>query len=566
MAFILICIICRIFFYITAPTEIIDKIFSVKFNNPPRVDNIVFRFINYFLLLGILGLLISTVSNSRFNERVKKIIENALVKFSRMLNLNVLLIVSLIYLAVLFFLAVTRYDLGFDEAWYIVWSKNFASTGIAYYSYDGITGLIDTITMLPYYILSILNFKLGLTEVWHFKLLGSVLSLISLFVFYRISSTLYDKSTAILFVFFLILQPGFGFLASSFFGEVLQGAFMFYGLFVWFGKDENINKRKIILTSLLFAIAIHTKFQLMMILPAAFVVLYFANKKTKALNVAAYTIIFAFIIILIRLIPVMAKDVSLARNLLIVDMLAGISANTYSLQGILEKFQLYNRFFPLLAFTGISFVFFFYMKSAFEKFIFIFTLISTFWWIFLYPYSTYRHPFIGIITLSIMLAIIIKKFSEQYLRNGKIVPFKFVSAIALLLIMLYGFSTNLIYAYIGYNDGVQFDLSGVKSRSFGEIKYDGSQKEFYAGVKKLISPHDTLYGSTFVSEVYTGMPIFTKVKLIESFSDECFVLITRETYPLDIQQGHNFIDSISAEKTLLLKAGKNELYKIKKRK
>jgi hypothetical protein len=135
--------------------------------------------------------------------------------------------------------------------------------------------------------------------------------------------------------------------------------------------------------------------------------------------------------------------------------------------------------------------------------------------------------------------------------------------------MMYGFSANLIYAYIGYNDGVQFDLDGYRSRLFTNIEYNSTQKEFYENIQTRLRPLDTLYNGSFVSQFYLGNPVAPVSKLKESFSVNPiqpvkYLLITRDIYPLGLEKGRILLDSIGANWKLEVKTGEFEMYSVKK--
>jgi len=238
-----------------------------------------------------------------------------------------------------------------------------------------------------------------------------------------------------------------------------------------------------------------------------------------------------------------------------------------------EKMQLFNRFFPITLFCIIILSSFVYLKKPVEKFLTVYSLIAVLWWIFLFPYSTYRHPFIGIITLCILAAILSVNLYSKIVETKKLaaLPLKYLTASAVFLLMSYGFSANLIYAYIGYNDGVQFDLDGFRNRLFSPIQHDNSQKEFYSQLKKSVNESDTLYNASFVTRFYLNNPVYTVNSMYKDFdsphevnSPEKLLLITRENYPLGFEKIYKELDSLNYKRRLIIKIGNNELYGITK--
>ena len=572
---ILILVVLYIVFKLFPPSAIIFKVAGMSFNDTARVDSVFYKYTLYLCFLGAVILVAMWLNFSGYTSKIFSSIKNLLVSLSRVFTLNTLFVVTLIYLAILFPAAIYYYDLGFDEAWYITFARNFASGLFPYYTANERIAVIDTISMLPYYLASLLNFKLALAEVWHFKLLASIFSVFTLVVLYKITNSLYSKAAAVLFIFFMAIQPGFGFVTTSYFGEFFQAAFVFYGLYYWLRDSETTTRKSIVITALLFTAAIHTKFQLVIILSAVLLIMAFTDKNRKPLKLLLYTLAFTAAVSFVRTIPVLIENPSSLRSLaLITDLLAARSTSV-SAALIFERIQLFNRFFPLAALIIISAAFCLVMKNAFERFILFFTVITTFWWIFIYPLTTYRNPFMAVITLCFMAAVLavrLYNFSQQKF-TGKESILRYVSALSIVMLMLYGFSANLVYARIGYNDGVQFDLDGFKNRLFSPVKHDNSQKDFHKELLQKISNTDTLYNGSFVSRFYVPNTIFTFERMTESLKNspqgsEKLLLVTRDVYPLGFERIYGELDSLvktdTLQKRLILKTGAHELYGIKK--
>lgn len=550
-----------------APTVLIQKAIHLTFNTPARVDVVFYKNLRYLIILGIALTLFFLLKKSIYWEKLASSFISGLNKLTSLFTLKILFGISIVYLIVLFYIAITHYDLGFDEAWYIYYSKNFAATGMMFSDDNGKIVIVDTITMLPYCLLSLINFYTGLTSVVDFKILSSALSIITLVILFVITEKFYNRKIAIISLFVLIAQPGFGFMASSYFGEIAQASFLFGGLYYWLKDDSPPDGKKMFLISLLFAFAIHTKFQLLFILVISLIILHFTDKNTRAAKVLLYTLLFTAIIIVIRTIPSLVHDPKLLRHQLIITDLIASGPNTLGPAFVFDKMQLYNRFFQLPVLLVTLGIFYFYMKTVFERFLFLFVSVTALWWIFLYPYATYRTPFMALIPLSIIIAILITKLFEKSDGKKSMVA-KYIPAAAVIIFMMYGFSANIIYAYIGYNDGVQFDLYGYKNRLFSKVEYDNSQKEFYGELKTLVRTGDTLYRGSFVSNCYVENPVASFYNLKESLQTtpgEKHLLITREYFPLGLEEGRRqMLDSLNANWKLVLKKGDYEMYVVKK--
>ncbi len=558
-----------VFLRIVKPTEILRSLFNYTINNPEKIDKLFYKQAIGLIVLSAVSLFIVWFIKTEYYTKLKSLVSAAFEKFLNLLNIYTLLAAVLIYIAVLFPLAVSHYDLGYDEAVYLEYAKYFAKTAVVYINLNEKIILVDTIAMLPYYVASLPLFWLNLTDLWHFKAISTLLSLAALIFLFRISKKLYGSVAAILFIFFLGVQPGFGFIASSYFGELLQAAFLLYGFYFAFSDPKSIDSgKKLITSALLISVAVHTKFQVAFIITFTLLALYIQSRQKGVLKLLGYTILFSALFSFVRTIPVLVFDYTLLRRMiLITDIFAGPAYASWSV--ILDKFQLFNRFFPLPLFIIISAAFYYFSKNLFERALFFFSVVTVLWWIFLYPLTTYRNPFMGIITICLMAAILaVRAYNELTMKFPDYHrAIKVFSAASVLLLMSYGFSANLIYAYIGYNDGVQFDLDGFKNRLFTAPVYDTSQKDFYKGMNNYVTPGDTVYNGTWVAQYYLNNPVCTFDKMKESLGTNPgnkYMIVTRDFYPLGFDKIYSQIDSLGVKKELIFKTDKHELYRVSK--
>ena len=558
-----------VFLRIVKPTEILRSLFNYTINNPDKIDKLFYKQAIGLIVLSAVSLFIVWFIKTEYYTKLKSLVSAAFEKFLNLLNIYTLLAAVLVYIAVLFPLAVSHYDLGYDEAVYLEYAKYFAKTAVVYINLNEKIILVDTIAMLPYYVASLPLFWLNLTDLWHFKAISTLLSLAALIFLFRISKKLYGSVAAILFIFFLGVQPGFGFIASSYFGELLQAAFLLYGFYFAFSDPKSIDSgKKLITSALLISLAVHTKFQVAFIITFTLLALYIQSRQKGVLKLLGYTILFSALFSFVRTIPVLVFDYTLLRRMiLITDIFAGPAYASWSV--ILDKFQLFNRFFPLPLFIIISAAFYYFSKNLFERALFFFSVVTVLWWIFLYPLTTYRNPFMGIITICLMAAILaVRAYNELTMKFPDYHrAIKVFSAASVLLLMSYGFSANLIYAYIGYNDGVQFDLDGFKNRLFTAPVYDTSQKDFYKGMNNYVAPGDTVYNGTWVAQYYLNNPVCTFDKMKESLGTNPgnkYMIVTRDFYPLGFDKIYSQIDSLGVKKELIFKTDKHELYRVSK--
>jgi len=559
--------------HIFLPSDILSKYFSFRFNHPERVNILVQSQLKKLILLGLIALLfILGVKYSRL-ESVKKLTHGFEKFILKVLSIRFLLGVILVYLCVLFYLAVSRYDLGIDEAVYPLYAKHFWTSGFAYSINNTRIYIVDNFTMLPVYVASVFNFIFSLTAVWHFKLLISLLSIISAYIISRISQKLYDFRTAVLFIFFLTVQPGFGFVASSFFGEIVQAAFMFYAVYLWLKDDTHLHIKKMLLISLLFALSIQTKFQISQVLVLTLLIFHFVDNRKRALSILGFTVVIVILLGVIRLIPALIDD---KNNIVPYLRFWADQFGRYKSAGYLfyiDRAHFFDRFLPVIFLPVILGGIFIWAKTPSEKFLSIFTALFFLWWIMYFKLSNYRVLFIGIIPLCFLLAAFVRDFYANILESGKKSrkTLVYISSACIFVLMVYGFSQNLIYAAIGNNDAVQFDLDETKSRLFTPVVFDNSQKEFYEEAEAMLQNADSVYipsggMACFVPQFYLGENrIFDYSVLVNSLKETGntkYVIIDRTTFPLGLEEGYQKIDSLNVRKNLILKKGDYELYSV----
>lgn len=563
--------------HIFPPSDLLSEYFSSHFNHPERVNLLADSQLRKLILLGIIALLfLLAVKYSRLKS-VKKLIRSFEELTLNILTIKFLLGIILIYLCVLFYLAVSRYDLGTDEAIYPLYAKHFWTSGFAFSIHNTRIYIVDNFTMLPVYIASVFNFIFGLTAVWHFKLLISILSLISIYIISRISLKLYKSAAAVLFIFFLIVQPGFGFVASSFFGEIVQGAFFFPAVYLWLKDDSHLHTKKILLISLLFALSIQTKFQVIQVIVLSLLIFHFIDNKRRALTILLFTIAIVFALAVIRLVPALLHDKhSIVPYMRFwADQLGRYTTADYLFY--IDRAHFFNRFLPVIFLPFLLIGIFIWTKSPIEKFLSLFTLLFFLWWILYFKLSNYRVVFIGIIPLCFLLSAFANDYFSRALEAGKKSrrSLVYMSSAFVIVLMLYGFSQNLIYAAVGNNDAVQFDLDETKSRLFTPVKWDNSQKEFYKEAEAMLQNADSIYipsggMACFVPQFYLGENrIFDYASLVSSLKETDntkYVIIDRTAFPLGLGEGYRKINLLNVNKKLLFKKGEYELYTVSKKK
>ncbi len=554
-------------------SDILERFFSYRFNSPERVNVLVDNQLRKLAILGFLAVvLLLGIKNYRISP-IRKLISRIEGILFKILSFRFLFVTIVVYLLVLFFLAVSRYDLGVDEAIYPLYAGHFWESGSAYSIYNAQIYIVDNFTMLPMYLASAVNFAFNLTDVWHFKLLSSLLSLVSLVIISKIALRAYNYGVAVLFTFFLVIQPGFGFVASSFFGEIVQAAFFFPAAYIWLKDDSPPDKKKILLVSLLFAISIQTKFQQSQALVLTLFFYHFLDNKRKAFSVLLLTISIVAALSIVRLIPALVyhKYSLLTYMRFWADQFIKYTAGDFFYY--IDRAGFFDRFLPVIFLPLILAGIFMWTRTGMEKFLSLFTLFFFLWWVLYFKFTNYRVLFIGIIPFCYLLAAFAYDFYHKILDSGKSSrrALVYISSACIFTLLVYGYSQNLIYAAIGNNDAVQFDLDEYRSRLFTPIRQDNSQKKFYEEAGIILQNADSIYFPAsgmpaFTPQFYLGESrIFDYEYLINSLNNSAgrrYVIIDRTAFPLGLENGYRTIDSLGVNRNLILKKGEYELYSV----
>jgi len=170
-----------------------------------------------------------------------------------------------------------------------------------------------------------------------------------------------------------------------------------------------------------------------------------------------------------------------------------------------------------------------------------------------------------------LLAAFVYDYYNKYLESGEKSPkaMAWISATCLVLLMAYGYSINILYASIGNNDGVEFDLDGAKSRLFTPVIFDNSQKEFYGEAKTILQGVDSVYlpsggEGIIIPQFYLGQSRIFDLEFLkrslEISPSAKYVIIDRTGFPLGLEKGRKELDSLGVQRNLLLKKGEYELY------
>ncbi len=536
--------------------KFIIKLLNIKINNPNNFQGYIEKM---SLILFVIFPLLLIFFLLRRNEKIKKVLEYVLKLINKiilLINFRILVVLFFIYYIVLMYIGISNYDLGYDEAWYIHWGKNFINNLFPYSTFNEEIDRVDCISMLPYYCLIPLLKFFQIFNYFGVKLLSSLLSTLSLIIIYYVLKKNYNNKIAFFSILFISIQPGFGFVMTSFFGEPLAISLMILAFYFF------TNKNSIYLSSILLAVAIHTKFQLIVIIFLLLLISYLLIKDFRFLKLFLFTLIFTCIIFTIRLIPVLIFDYNLFLKTL--RSYFGFLVSYHSREGLefaLDKIQLFNRFFPLILFIIICYFSLYYIKSSFDKIIYLLSFIIITYWIFFFNFTTYRHLFMGLVPLSILFVRWIYSLYFEYnnLKIFNIINLKDgILKIFLLFFLFWGFSTNLIYAYIGYNDGVQFDMDGFKSRLFSKIEVDNSQKFFYEEIKKIIFKDDLIFSeSPYLTKFHFDNKVYeiNKIKEFVSINVNKYVIISRETFLYSPDKEFKKLNDNNIDYNLILKIG-----------
>lgn len=538
------------------------KTFNINLKSPQRAIPIFINRINNYMLLFFLGGIFIY-----FRHRVKSIILkiyylilNIIASISISKLLGILLIVQII---IVFWTGILNYDLGFDEAWYTKYAKTFSENFIPHTTFNEQISYVDMISMIPYYI-TYSGYKL-IKEIslMDIKIMGASLSLIGLVLLgYSTYSVNRNIKLLFLFLFFIVIQPGFGFVSTSFFGEILGIGLIFMGF------KNLINDGKRFWGIFLIALAINTKFQLFPLVIFTFIIFGYLYRDKALIYHTCFLLIFMFVIFVVRFSPIWLfnRDIIPYYFKFAFSYYLGYhQAMDFWL--ITDKLQLYNKFFPLIIIILTTIWGTQHLRNKFDVSIFIFGFVATIYLIFLNNVSTYRLFIFSIIPVLYISTLLIYQFYKEQYRSSFTKFQKFIVVILVFISFLYGITTNYKYARIGYNDGVQFDLDGFKGRLFTPIEHDSSQKLFYESLKNIISDDDIIFTpSPYLTNFYLSNKVYDLSQIFNSDikGNNYYAIISRESYPNEILKGYGELKKVVKNFEEYLIIGDFHLLTIKK--
>jgi hypothetical protein len=304
---------------------------------------------------------------------------------------------------------------------------------------------------------------------------------------------------------------------------------------VFLAADMFFRKNLNLWPAIWFSVAIHTKFQLFPIIILLLFIMFLKTLDKRIIIQIIYILVLILFIAILRLLPAIIYDDN--NIILVIKQFYNMTYNgTSSNIVFFDRIQLFNRFFPLMIFL-FSIIFSIpNLKSKFNQFIYGFAFILIAYWIFFFKFTTYRHLFMGIIPLLYILVLALSNIYKLLINKYKLqktLLSKFIIIFSLLLFLLYGASTNIIYAMTGYNDGVQFDLSGFKSRLFYPAINNNYQKDFFVRTKKIINSNDIIFSkSPIIIKAYLNNKVynFNYIKKTK-YSGNKYIIIGIDTFP-----------------------------------
>lgn len=522
--------------------------FSTEFNK--YVNSKIILVISVITLIFIYKL----IEKEKFFNKIRIYTKNIIEEISIKLNVKTLIIAIFTYIVPLILLAVVNYDLGFDEAWYVHYAINYSKSFVGFYMFNEKVSIVSIMEMLPYQIIYYFYGLFTRIELTDVKIISSILSYLGLIIIYKVIYKQNNKEVGWLTLFFIVIQPGFGFVSSSFFGEIFAASLIMLAMNIYYNNKNNIYQN--ILSGIILATAIHTKMQLLPIIVICIILMAVIEKDKRIIKTIIYAVLIFVVIALLRVIPAFTNNIASIYS--IIKQYYHLSSGYHkelTIGLITDRIQLFNRFYPLMLFSITAIFSYPLLKPGFDKFVYLFSLTMIIYWIFLFNFITYRHLFIGIIPMCYLNAKLVYYFYNK-LKVKNYIPLyklKLIFATGFAFIYIYGVSTNIVYAYIGYNDGVQFDLDGYKSRLFTEIKRDKTQVDFYDKVKPIIEKENIVFSpSPHLAKVYLGCNVYTidMIDKIEHTGNK-YIIISRETY-LDMNEGFDSLKNsgVNYEKVL----------------
>ncbi|MCF8296634.1 MAG: hypothetical protein K9J13_03735 [Saprospiraceae bacterium] len=513
------------------------------------IQGMLFSSIKLLLFIVVLGLIIDKKLYTGFKE------SKGITKILQVL----ILIISGIYYLVGLYLSIKNFDLGYDEVWYLPIARGFADK-LHLLIFNGKLSSFPYASMLLNNFVSLINYWTGWTNVRHFKAVNSLINLLCILMIFKIYKKDSGIRTGLFSTLILIFLPGFLFVSSSYFGVIISMTFVIVAGHVFFHYDSRLS---VILSGLMMALAMHTKLQLIPLLILIILIQYIIERKKKILLLLMFVVASYLSIFGLRYLPNLF--VSAGNPLRTFTRLGNSFTDPRNGFFFAEHIQLFNNFIPIIIFLTVSLLYLRKKRLGFDLFMYICSSVIMVWWMIFYNMATFRHLYLGLIPFSFISAKAISEFFSDIIQktDKKAVLSTNLILLSIIFLILNSAYTNLKDAYIGYNDGVQFHYSGVKSRLFKPIVTDTSQKEFYRFASQVIGKDDIIYnGNPHYTNFYLGIRALSYKEIEIEDNHRQWLIISRENYPLGLAKAYTMMKALPGEKLLSYKNGDYELYRI----
>lgn len=548
-----------------SPARLIELLFSVHIKNRVLVNGIFTKKVyGLYILCIICGLLALNFQRAlKFFSFLIAAINKVKINYRRIIIVSFTIL--LLYLVILFILGCLNYDLGYDEVWYLSMAKCFSKNGFSFWISNGQIIDIGFFQMLPYNIVSSPLFYFNQFSTIYFKVLSSLIVICTMLFFCFQIKNKYTIEYFLVFIFFLIIQPGFGFVATSYFGEI-PAALLLIIVFLYLGDTNNDENYHIVSISFFLALIFHIKFQLLPIVSVVLITFALRGKGNKWIKVLILSILFTSMLMIIRAIPSVIKDtinfIILAKSFY--NLMGYQTSNSWLI--ILDRLSLFNKFIPLPLVLLVMTIAWKYLKTEGEELVITFVLVFFIYWILFFNFSTYRHIMLGIVPFAFIISIVVIRIFNENIKDSMMLRpiHKFLVYIPIILLFIYGASSNLIYAYIGNNDGVQFDITGEKSRIWIKPEHLTDQRDFYHYLQDNHFESELYSPSPHLAYCYLDKFIYSIDYFVKSSKIDGYAIISRTDFPIDLSEGVKFLKNNKLYYKLIKKIGGYELYYISK--
>ena len=528
---------------------IIEKSTFLNYQNKFQFLKILAIFFPLFCLIFVVCFRrIGNIQIKIIQSNSIQFIKNKWLGFYSRINSPKLFWFSLTFILFLAIFAVIKFDIGQDEAFFLNDIQNIKNHGSIYRDV-GDNSFYYFIPNLPLNIIVRISVPLFGFSVLHIRLIILIFSILLMISLIK----LFDKEIGLILIPLIFLFPGIFYLTSAVHLETTALLFVVLGLIFLKRSEKKENSKDLIISATFVAVAMATKFQLLVWVALILLILMIVDYKKSAIFIFKYfltTYSFFLILLILNCLCLGIVDGILLIKSYLID-LGGSEAFSFNFSKLINKSLFFNEliFIPLIVFI--------WAKSwriakeeydyLYMKFIYIGAIVIVLHWILFHSVITWRNVFIGVVFNAVLFAIFLRK---NY-RETKLI---FISYIIIGIIANYGFVKN------GVLDDVQYYRAHLLDNMLS-LRTKDDQKLFFHDISKIIKSEDIVYApmQLFIPRLYLNNREIRYFKDYKKSDKRAYLIVfagaVKENY-VDKKGLRKYIDNSK----IVLKRGNYTLY------